>query len=352
MHSCMGVFVLKVFCNQAKMASWKSSLIEAYRVASWPYRRWRHLQRCRGGSLPVYSLFYHRVADTNLNPWTITHDDFQRQIDWFQENFEIVDLRESQRRIKSGFNDRPTLSITFDDGYSENCDFALPMLIERRIPVTYFVTTFHTVQQQAFPHDVERGAPLPVNTVASLRALDQAGIEIGAHTRTHPDLGRVTCPVQLADEVITSAREMEKLIGRKIEYFAFPYGQVCNLNPEVFEMLRKAGFLGVCSAYGGWNEIGGNEFHIQRIHGDPDFARIKNWLTYDPRIKTVERYDYVSELKKLRSEGKPVELSGSGAKPDLNDAGTPESNSQTATGSSFPELYVAPSNPPNQQRSH
>ena len=51
----------------------------------------------------------------------MTCDEFQTQIDWFQENFEIVDLEECQRRIRSGFNDRPTLSITFDDGYSENC---------------------------------------------------------------------------------------------------------------------------------------------------------------------------------------------------------------------------------------
>ena len=331
------------------MANWKSSLIEAYRVASWPYRRWKNFDRCRKGSLPVYSLFYHRVADTDLNPWTITCDDFQRQIDWFQENFEIVDLRECQRRINSGFNDRPTLSITFDDGYSENCDFALPMLIERRIPVTYFVTTYHTVEQQAFPHDIERGAPLSVNTVEALRALDQAGVEIGAHTRTHPDLSKVTCPKELVDEVITSAREMEKLIGRKIEYFAFPYGQVCNLNPLVFEMLRKAGFLGVCSAYGGWNDIGSDAFHIQRIHGDPNFARMKNWLTYDPRINKVERYDYLSELAKMREEGKAVESPASESGAELDVASGQESNSEIETGSSFPELYVAPTTPTQQQ---
>jgi len=279
------------------MFNLKSNLIEAYRVATWPYRRWRYSERLRNGTLPVFSLFYHRVADTNLNPWTITCDDFQRQIDWLESNFEIVDLRESQRRVKSGFNDRPTISITFDDGYSENCDFALPMLIERRIPVTYFVTTYHTTQQKPFPHDVERGAPLPVNTIEALRALDQAGIEIGAHTRTHPDLFKITDEAELIDEVISASREMEKLIGRKIEYFAFPYGQYRNLNPRVFEMLREAGFLGVCSAYGGWNDVGTDAFHIQRIHGDPDFSRMKNWLTYDPRINKVERYDYHQALE-------------------------------------------------------
>ena len=61
-------------------------------------------------------------------------------------------------------------------------------------------------------------------------------------------------------------------------------------------MLREEGFLGVCSAYGGWNNVGEDPFHIQRIHGDPSFERVKNWLTYDERIRRVERYDYTSEL--------------------------------------------------------
>ena len=162
------------------------------------------------------SLFYHRVADHAENDWTISCSKFQNQIDWLEQNFEIVDLEECQRRIRSGWNSRPTVSITFDDGYAENCDFALPLLIERRIPVTYFVTTYHTTQQQPFPHDVDRDMPLPTNTIESLRALDLAGVEIGAHTRTHVDLGKITCEQTLVDEVITASRELEAAIGRQI----------------------------------------------------------------------------------------------------------------------------------------
>lgn len=277
------------------MSHWNKRLIEAYRLASWPVRHWRMRHMLESGTLPLVSLFYHRVADTDANPWTIRCDEFQQQIDWFQENFEIVDLQEMQRRINSGFNERPTLSITFDDGYSDNCDFALPLLIERRIPVTYFVTTFHTTQQQPFSHDVEREAPLATNTIESLRALDLAGVEIGGHSRNHLDLGKINCEKTLVDEVLTASKEMEDLIGRKIRYFAFPFGQHDNLNPRVFSLLREAGFLGVCSAYGGWNEIGGDAFHIQRMHGDPNFSRMRNWLTFDPRIRRVQRYDYSND---------------------------------------------------------
>ncbi len=273
------------------MNNWNSKLIDAYRVATWPYRKMHFAHMRRTGTVPILTVFYHRVADEGLNPWTISQADFQRQIEWFAENFEIVDLEECQRRIRSGFNARPTLSITFDDGYAENCDFALPLLIERRIPVTYFVTNDHTIGQQPFSHDVTLGQPLPTNTLESLRALDMAGVEIAAHTRTHADLGKIEDEATLVDEVLTASKELEAAIGRKVRYFAFPFGQYPNLNPKVFSMLRAAGFLGVCSAYGGWNRVGSDEFHLQRIHGDPNFSRMINWMTYDPRLAKVQRYE-------------------------------------------------------------
>ena len=257
-----------------------------------PYRAWRKHKLASQGRLPAYSMFYHRISDEHANPWTMTRAQFKRQIDWFQKEFDLVSLAELQRRVDSGFNDRPTLAITFDDGYAENSEYALPLLIERGIPVCYFVTIENITAQRAFPHDISLGQQLPVNNVESIRALSQAGVEIGAHTRTHVDLGKITDPELLADEVIDSSREIEDLIGKPVQYFAFPYGLHENLNHSVFSMLKKHGFLGVCSAYGGWNSIGEDSFHIKRLHGDPSFERVKNWLSYDPRVGFVKPFEY------------------------------------------------------------
>ena len=244
-------------------------------------------------------LFYHRVADDHPNPWSMTDADFDEQISWMQDNFDMVSLEECQRRISSGHNTRPTLSITFDDGYAENCNFAIPMLVKRKIPVTYFVTTHHTTNNVPFPHDVDLGQPLPPNTIESLRAMANSGVEIGGHTRTHPDLASITDPDQLFDEVITATKEMESLIGKPIRYFAFPFGRVEHLNPIVFKMLKENGIIGVCTTQGGVNDIGGDTFNLQRIHGDPIFARMKNWLTGDPRLQKIEKYDWEKELESL-----------------------------------------------------
>ncbi len=262
-------------------------LVNAWRVATHPYRALMEWTARRNGTMPVGILFYHRVSDVDANPWTIGQEAFERQIDWLHSRFQIVSLAEAQRRIRSGHNATPTLCITFDDGYADNSSFALPLLIRRKIPFTYFVTTSHLSSGSPFAHDLRNGQPLVPNSIETLRAMANAGVEIGGHSRSHADLGSIDDPEKLLDEVVTATREMEQLIGGRIRYFAFPYGQLENLNQRVFELAREHGFEGVCSAYGGWNEIGGDAFHLQRFHGDPEIACLKNWLTLDPRKRRV-----------------------------------------------------------------
>lgn len=289
------------------MSFWKSCLIGAYRHATWPWRSSVLAQLKRQSKVPISILFYHRVANDHPNPWTISEGDFEAQIDWLSNNFNLISLSEAQNRIKNG-NSEPSVVITFDDGYAENSSFALPLLIERSIPFTYFVTTYHTTHNRPFPHDVERGVQLAPNSIESLRALVNAGVDIGAHTRNHVDLGIELSDETIFDEVIAATRELESMIDYSIQYFAFPYGQKCNLDPRVFQLLSDHGFSGVCSAYGGFNDVGNDCFHLQRIHADPNLERIKNWLTLDPRIFKTTKYDWQSELKNLPTK-KPVDVS-------------------------------------------
>ena len=65
-----------------------------------------------------------------------------------------------------------------------------------------------------------------------------------------------------------------------------------NMSTAAFEIAYQAGFWGVCSAYGGYNLPGDDCFHVQRIHGDPEWSRFRNWLTLDPRkLKRPRQFD-------------------------------------------------------------
>lgn len=238
---------------------------------------------------PVSILFYHRVSDVHPNPWTISTAEFERHMEWLRKNFEIISLSKVQERMVSG-NNRPAVAITFDDGYADNCLTAIPYLVNHQIPATYFVNNKFIQSGQSFPHDKELGVHLPPNGIESLRLMSRSGIEIGAHTRSHVDLGQVNDPQVLFDELVVARDELEDLLDCPVKYFAFPYGQKENLNDEVFRLAKLYGFAGVCSAYGGVNSPGSNPFHLQRIHADPEFARIRNWLTLDPR--TLLRSSY------------------------------------------------------------
>jgi peptidoglycan/xylan/chitin deacetylase (PgdA/CDA1 family) len=184
------------------------------------------------------------------------------------------------------------VTITFDDGYAENCDRALPLLIEYEIPCTYFVSTHYVLDQQCFPHDIARGYRLLPNTVQQLRIMADSGIEIGAHTRTHADMGKIHDPRRIEEEVSRCGDELEQAIGRRVRYFAFPYGLQRNMTSAAFRAAREHGYEGVCSAYGDYNHPGDDGFHIRRIHAD-SMSVLRNWATFDPRKITRQvPFDY------------------------------------------------------------
>jgi peptidoglycan/xylan/chitin deacetylase (PgdA/CDA1 family) len=261
----------------------RSQLLGLYYLATLPHRKRAAMERALLQTVPVMVLFYHRVADTRPNSWTISWPHFRAQMEWISQRFDLITLDQMQHRIEAEVNDQPAVCITFDDGYADNCDQAIPWLLDQNIPFTYFVATDHIMRGTPFSHDVAAGHPLAPNSIDQLREMSRAGVEIGAHTRTHADLGTLDSTTELQREIVGSRDDLEAALQRPIRYFAFPYGLPENMSRDAFQIAYKAGFRGVCSAYGGYNQPAGDPFHIHRIHGDPQWSRLRNWLTVDPR---------------------------------------------------------------------
>jgi peptidoglycan/xylan/chitin deacetylase (PgdA/CDA1 family) len=272
----------------------KTAILEAFRYLTLPYRIVSSQRHRRDGTMPVVILYYHRVADTDPVPWSLTNDQFRKHIDWLQRHYEMISLAEAQRRVAEGSR-RPSVHLTFDDGYAENCDLALPLLIERGIPCTYFVTLDNVANQKPFVHDQDRGGEFPVNTIAQLCELADQGIEIAAHTRTHPDLGQLHDLPGVYDEVVLAKRELSQLLGRPVRYFAFPFGMKPNLNHAAAAMAKAEGIECVVSAYGGYNHCGDDTFHLQRCHADPELIRLRNAVTFDPRHMRKQKAELATD---------------------------------------------------------
>lgn len=243
----------------------------------------------------------------------MSRSDFTNQLDWMQRHFDVVSLEEIQTRLRQGTN-KPAVAITFDDGYAENADFAIPELARRRLPATYFVSTDFVDSELSFPHDLAAGVSLPANTSQQLRDFQAAGIEIGAHTRSHRDMGTVEDKALAEFEIRGSIEQLEQWLGVPVRYFAFPFGLPGNMSQLAVDVLAECGIQGFCSAYGAWNWPAETEpFHLRRIHADPGMERLKNWLTLDPR-KLAEDVELPFRLPVGGNSKQPPVL---GAKPDV-----------------------------------
>lgn len=261
----------------------REAVLLAYQRVTKQYRQ-SLVNRFRSlSSFPGTVLFYHRVADTVPNSWTISSRNFIQHLNWLGERFDFVSLDETRDAQISGTRNRATIHITFDDGYSENLLVAIPELIRRGIPATYFISTHYIESGEPFPHDVAAGTPLPPNTRAEIQSMVEAGITIGAHSHTHVNFGQNLSDETLRREISDVRKKLQDWTGQPIYYFAFPYGLPSNVSQRAIDMVFESGFLAFVSAAGGFNFPGEDHRHLQRIHADPGMAALTNWLTFDPR---------------------------------------------------------------------
>jgi len=92
-------------------------------------------------------LTYHRIAEPGTNLFydpviSATPDSFHAQINWLCNHTRILTLEELINRIQNGSLGRePAVLVTFDDGYCDNFDLAVPILAERNVPATFFIPT-------------------------------------------------------------------------------------------------------------------------------------------------------------------------------------------------------------------
>lgn len=115
------------------------------------------------------------------------------------------------------------VALTFDDGYLNFFEHALPVLVEYRLPATVFVVTGYCGLQNGWRSRQRQPARLELMGWREIREAAQRGITLGAHTVNHPDL-----PGLAEDEVARELRDcrasLEDHTGQAVETFAYPYG--------------------------------------------------------------------------------------------------------------------------------
>ncbi len=273
-------------------------------------------------------LIYHRVLPRRdpLFPGEVDAVDFDCQIALLKRCFNIIPLSDAVKAMQNGTLPPRAAAITFDDGYADNAEVALPILLKHDVPATFFVATgfldggrmwndtvielvrnaasgtldLDTVglgrfdirttalRQQAIPAllgklkylpPAERQSrigrmcdhlriPLPSDlmmTTSQVRTLHSAGMGIGGHTVHHPILASLDH--HAAKNEIASGKEMlESIVRAPVRLFAYPNGKPMQdyLHPHV-AMVKELGFDAAVSTAWGAADAESDPYQLPRF---------------------------------------------------------------------------------------
>jgi peptidoglycan/xylan/chitin deacetylase (PgdA/CDA1 family) len=172
---------------------------------------------------------------------------FEQQIEWLQEHCDIVPYDSIRRLTSSSNSGKPVVAITFDDGYEDNYTYALPILLAHEIPATVFVTTGLIDRD---PRIIRRFSRLWRASDDDVRGLSwtqvsemrEAGLEIGAHTHSHPNLFKIE-EHKVLEEIGNSRTRLEEHLEEPVRLFAYPFGKPRqHLSGRTVDLVASLGF--------------------------------------------------------------------------------------------------------------
>jgi len=211
-------------------------------------------------------LMYHRVLvekPKKGSQWHyVTVSDFRKQMNLI-DRMGYTPITFSDYRLymkgKLTLPSKPII-ITFDDGYLDTFENAIPVLQELNMRAVIFVMGNRKLKCAQWDI-MDESDDCPLMTDDQVRKANEMGFEIGAHSHGHLDLPGLL-KKDLVYEVSQSKKSIEKVLKEPIHTFAYPYGRV---NEKVKKVVSDSGFLFACGVYSGSAKFSHSMMDFRRL---------------------------------------------------------------------------------------
>ncbi|HLO62336.1 MAG TPA: polysaccharide deacetylase family protein [Azonexus sp.] len=307
-----------------------------------------------GAKQKLQVFIFHRIPSRadELLPGEPSAEQFDWMVAFISRNYKVMTFGEATALLKSGMLPPATACITFDDGYLDNATVAYPILKKYGVPATFFIATSFTGGGRMWNDDIIESVRNtktdtidldrfglgihPTDTMAArkqtiqnilqslkyrphaerqitaaeiaklsdlsdqpnlmmsredIQMLANGGMEIGAHTHTHPILHSL--PDEEAEyEIVHGKTELEALLDKPVHSFAYPNGNTrTDMRQVHLRIIEKAGFRAAATTDWGVATIDTNPYLIPR---------------YTPWDRTPNRFALRCALSLAKPAAEPV----------------------------------------------
>ena len=181
-------------------------------------------------------LLYHSISNDN-SPMSLNINFFENQMKYLKNNgFQTVDFNEIDPNLKS----KKQIIITFDDGYKDILNNALPILKKYNFKATSFFVTNLIGQNNSWDVKKKSYIKKEIMNPSDILQWISSGMHIGSHSHNHVDLTKIS-EEKLLYELEFSKKFLEDKFDNKNNIFCYPYGKVNeNVHYHTKKFYRKA----------------------------------------------------------------------------------------------------------------
>jgi peptidoglycan/xylan/chitin deacetylase (PgdA/CDA1 family) len=302
-------------------------LESSHQLYSGPDSRWPKLSRFAGSKFGI--LCYHRVGTEGVPLFSrLEPRVFAAQMRFIKKHYRVVPLGQLCSELQEARLVKPTLAITFDDGYRDLYTHAFPVLQKYQIPATIYLIgrsmetgeapwydrifaalsaaegpalevhlgspcrftlsspaaraaaaweivcylrSIPDSERRVWCADFEARVPVPERELQDrmlnwkqVREMQRGGVNFGAHTMTHPSVSRLS-PSVMENEFKFSRQVLEQGLGGYVQDFAYPFGKPSDCGAVAEGYLLRSGYRSAVTTTAGTNTIGANLMALRRL---------------------------------------------------------------------------------------